>query len=116
MKKVIAILCWVLLVLTFNYSSLFGQFSKDIQGRWDLVVEKDGQQLPSWLEIYKSGRNTLVGRFVYAFGSARPVAEFKVDGEKFTFSIPPQWEGGDMDMAFEGWVEGNSLKGISLEQ
>lgn len=98
-------------LLTFGQSNLFGQFNKDIQGRWDLVVEKDGQALPSWLEIYKSGRKTLVGRFVYAFGSARPVAEFKVIGEKFTFSIPPQWEAGDKNMAFEGWLEGNNLKG-----
>ena len=111
LKKVTTILGWLILFLTINNTNLFGQFNQDIQGRWDLVIEKDGQQLPSWLEIYKSGRKTLVGRFVYAFGSARPVAEFKTANEKFTFSIPPQWEGGDMDMAFEGWLDGKDLKG-----
>ena len=84
---------------------------EDLKGRWDLVVQKDGQQLPSWLEVYKSGRSTLVGRFVYAFGSARPVAEVKMDGNKFSFQIPPQWEGGTMDMLFEGNIEGDALKG-----
>ncbi len=98
LKKVTIILGWLILLLTINNTSLFGQFSQTIQGKWDLVIEKDGQTLPSWLEIYKSGRKTLVGRFVYASGSARPIAEVKIAGEKFSFSIPPQWEGGDMDM------------------
>ena len=111
LKKIIVTLGWLILFLNINNTSLFGQFNQTIQGKWDLVIEKDGQKLPSWLEIYKSGRKTLVGRFVYASGSARPVAEFKIAGEKFSFSIPPQWEGGDMDMAFEGWLDGNGLKG-----
>ncbi|GEM_PF-133574 len=111
LKKVTIILGWLILLLTINNTSLFGQFSQTIQGKWDLVIEKDGQTLPSWLEIYKSGRKTLVGRFVYASGSARPIAEVKIAGEKFSFSIPPQWEGGDMDMVFEGWLNGNDLKG-----
>jgi len=46
-----------------------------IEGRWDLTISKDGKQLPSWLEVQHSGNSTLIGRFVYAFGSARPVAQ-----------------------------------------
>lgn len=95
----------------FNLQPLNAQFSKTIQGKWDLVIEKDGQQLPSWLEIYKSGRSTLVGRFVFAAGSARPVAEIRTVNDKFTFSIPPQWEGGKMNMTFEGTLAGEGLKG-----
>lgn len=110
-KKVSTLFAWLIFILTISTTSLFGQFHQSIQGKWDVTIEKDGQKLPSWLEIYKSGRETLVGRFVYAFGSARPVAEFKVANEKFTFSIPPQWEGGTMDMAFEGWLDGSRLKG-----
>ena len=48
-----------------------------ILGRWDIVIQKDGKELPSWLEVRHSGRETLVGRFVYEFGSARPVAHVK---------------------------------------
>jgi len=84
---------------------------QDIKGRWDLVIQKDGEELPSWLEVYKSGRNTLVGRFVYAFGSARPVAEIKMKDGKFRFQIPPQWEGGEVDMFFEGVATSEGLKG-----
>ena len=108
MLKNLALVCCLFLLST---SSLMAQFVETIQGRWDLVIEKDGQQLPSWLEIYKSGNKTLVGRFVYAFGSARPIAEIKTANEKFTFTIPPQWEGGNMDMAFEGWLKGGGLSG-----
>ena len=82
-----------------------------LEGRWDLVVSKDGKQLPSWLEITKSGNSTLVGRFVYAFGSARPVAHVMVKNGKFSFSIPPQWEEGDRNMDFEGQLIGGGLKG-----
>jgi len=110
-KKIIQASICLFLFLMSSSPTLFGQVEKEVIGKWDLVVEKDGQQLPSWLEIYKSGRKTLVGRFVYAFGSARPVGEIKVSGDKFSFAIPPQWEGGDVDMTFEGQLEGAGMKG-----
>ncbi|MCX6206076.1 MAG: DUF1080 domain-containing protein, partial [Bacteroidetes bacterium] len=66
-----------------------------LEGRWDLVIAKDGKQLPSWLEVQHSGNHTLIGRFVYAFGSARPVAEIKLNGNHFNFAIPVQWEPGN---------------------
>ena len=47
-----------------------------IEGRWDIVINKDGKQLPSWLEVRHSGNHTLVGRFVYAFGIARLPSKF----------------------------------------
>lgn len=83
----------------------------DVIGRWDLTLEKDGKAMPSWLEVQKSGTKTLVGRFCYAFGSARPISEVKPDGSKFTFSIPPQWEEGIRNMDFEFQVDGNAIKG-----
>jgi hypothetical protein len=82
-----------------------------LEGRWDLTIRKDGQQLPSWLEIEHAGTKTLVGRFVYAFGSARPIAEVKVNESKFSFSIPPQWEPGNRYMDFEGELQGEQLVG-----
>ena len=64
----------VSLVLLFLNTTIFSQDDKELEGRWDLVISKDGEQLPSWLEVKKSGYKTLVGRFVYAFGSARPIS------------------------------------------
>jgi hypothetical protein len=82
-----------------------------LEGRWDMVISYEGKELPSWLEVRHSGTHTLVGRFVYAFGSARPVAEVKVADGSFSFSIPPQWEPGENNMDFEGTQNGDALQG-----
>ncbi|MBX2915051.1 MAG: DUF1080 domain-containing protein [Cyclobacteriaceae bacterium] len=102
-------LCYTYFFLVL--STITTQAQNKLEGRWNLLIEKDGQQLPSWLEIEHSGTKTLVGRFVYAFGSARPIAVVNVTNEKFNFSIPPQWEPGDRNMDFEGELVGENLKG-----
>ena len=102
------------LFITFFTILGFSQKTSSLEGRWDLVIEKDGKQLPSWLEIRHSGHKTFVGRFVYAFGSARPVAEVKIADNRFSFSIPPQWEEGDRNMDFEGELVGDQLRGTMV--
>lgn len=97
------------------FGPLDAQDTNEIEGRWDLTVEKDGKSLPSWLEIKHSGRGTLVGRFVYAMGSARPISVIKVDDKgNFRFSIPPQWEGGSEDMIFTGRLDEEQLTGSMI--
>jgi hypothetical protein len=86
----------------------------DVIGRWDITMEKDGKSQPSWLEVQKSGNNTLIGRFTYAFGSARPISQVTSKDGKFSFSIPPQWEPEGRNMDFEFEVSGNSLKGTMV--
>jgi hypothetical protein len=86
----------------------------DVIGRWDITMNKDGKSIPSWLEVQKSGKHTLIGRFTYAFGSARPISEVKVNGGKYSFSIPPQWEPGNRNMDFEFEVSGDQLKGTMV--
>lgn len=108
-----------LFFITVSFVFLFSQTihsqkQNPLEGRWDLVIEKDGKELPSWLEIKHSGFKTLVGRFVYAFGSARPIAEVKFTDGKFSFSIPPQWEEGDRNMDFEGELIGDQLVGTMI--
>lgn len=108
----------ILAVLLVAYVSVIAQDTKALddrlEGRWDLVVSKDGKELPSWLEVEHSGYRTLVGRFVYAFGSARPISHIKFKDGKFTFSIPPQFEPGDRNMDFEGTLEGDGIKGTMV--
>lgn len=86
----------------------------DVIGRWDLTINKAGKNLPSWLEVQKSGTHTLIGRFVYAFGSARPISEVKPDNGKYSFSIPPQWEEGSRNMDFQFEVSGDKIKGTMV--
>ncbi|MBD0776487.1 DUF1080 domain-containing protein [Maribacter sp. ANRC-HE7] len=107
-KKLRIVAVVMLVTLSFQLNA---QERKSIEGKWNLTISQDGKQLPSWLEISHSGFNTLVGRFVYAFGSARPIAEVKLNKGKFSFAIPPQWEPGKRDMEFEGVMEGDQLKG-----
>ena len=85
--------------------------SKDLLGRWDLTVDKDGHQAPSWIEIKLSGFNTLVGAWVGDSGSNRPISHIKLQDGKFSFAIPPQWEGGEGDFVIEGELEGTTLSG-----
>jgi len=86
----------------------------DVIGRFDITIEKSGKSIPSWLEVQKSGTHTLIGRFTYAFGSARPISEVKVNNGKYSFSIPPQWEEGSRNMDFEFEVSGDKLKGTMV--
>ena len=85
--------------------------SKALIGRWDIAMDQDGKQVPSWLEVKLSGVSTLVGSFVSESGSARPVAEVVFKGGQFSFSIPPQWEKGEQDLVFEGELAGAGIAG-----
>lgn len=83
-----------------------------IAGRWDITVDNDGKQQPSWMGIWVSGNNTLVGEFVSSGGSARPVSHVITDNDSFHFSIPPQWEREPNDLTVRGIVKGDIATGI----
>ena len=85
--------------------------AKGLIGRWDLTVDKDGKEVPSWLEVKLSGMDVLVGAFVADAGSARPVSYITLKSGKFSFQIPPQWEGGGGLFTIEGELTGDGLKG-----
>jgi hypothetical protein len=85
--------------------------STKLEGRWDLTLNVDGKESPSWLEVTHSGHKTLVGHFVGVVGSARPIAKINVTGNKFNFAIPPQWETGENDMTVEGTWSGKQITG-----
>lgn len=85
--------------------------SAKLEGRWDLTVMVDGKESPSWLEVTHSGHKTLVGHYVAVVGSARPVSEITTNGNKFSFSIPPQWEEGANDLKVEGTWTGKQIAG-----
>lgn len=84
----------------------------ELAGRWDLTVIENGKERPSWLEIEVSGLKTLVGRFVASGGSARPVSKIILDQNKFSFSIPPQWEREEKDLVLEGEPTAEGIKGV----
>ena len=103
-------------IASFLLSTVFiqSQDSKALEGTWNLIITEDGKEVPSWLEISHSGNSTLVGRFCYKTGSARPVAEVKVNDGKFSFAIPAQWEPKGIDMQLIGMEDGEGLKGTLI--
>jgi len=82
-----------------------------LEGRWDINVSYSGKQRPAWLEVWRSGNKTLVGRVMLMVGSARPISEVNFDNGKFNFTIPPQWDNGDGDIRFEGTLYPDSVSG-----
>jgi len=102
-------------LLPLFYTGLSAQTNNQpaIIGHWDLTVDMgNNQSSPSWLDVKLSGIKTLVGYFVSDAGSARPISKVTVDGQKVTFSIPPQWEFGLNDLVFEGTVETDKIFGV----
>jgi hypothetical protein len=82
-----------------------------ILGRWDINITTPDGLKPSWLEVEKSGRDAVVGRFVGIVGSARPIARIVASGDSLSFSIPHQWETGDGDLTVSAKVQGTGLAG-----
>jgi hypothetical protein len=72
------------------------------------------REFPSWLEIHRSGVKMLVGEFVGAGGSARPISRVDLENGKLRFSIPQQWESQDKNLEFEGNLQGDSLVGTII--
>ncbi|NAY90960.1 DUF1080 domain-containing protein [Muricauda sp. JGD-17] len=112
--KIHTLVFFFVLMFCFSFQGLSQKLSP-IEGRWDLEMKFKGNTVPSWLEIRYSGHETLVGRFVFAFGSARPIAEIKIFGDdRFTFSIPRQWEPKGGHMIFHGQLENDNIKGTMI--
>ncbi len=67
--------CRIGILILLLFSSTISVNAQDdtsaIEGRWDLTITMADKQLPSWLEVQHSGVRTLVGRLVFASGSAR---------------------------------------------
>lgn len=92
----------------------FAQDTKVLEGRWDITLTMNGKESPSWLEVQHSGVRTLVGRFVFLNGSARPISKVNFKDGKFSFTIPPQWEQETRDLEFEGVITATGLSGSMI--
>ncbi|MDO1448652.1 DUF1080 domain-containing protein [Rhodocytophaga aerolata] len=109
-------LVWVVFLscIGVSQSLLFAAVSpaqEPILGRWDITVQSPNGETPSWLEVKHSGHATLVGYFVGASGSARPISKIEFTGGQLRFSIPPQWETEKNDLVVEGRLQGEQLTG-----
>jgi hypothetical protein len=87
-----------------------------VVGRWDLTVQGPKGTFPSWLEVRRSGRRTLVGAYVGQFGSARPISRVDFRDGRLHFAVPPQWEARSDDQRFDGRLEGEVLRGETTDE
>lgn len=107
-------LCAVACILLTSFTKANNSYLSDtsfITGRWDITINISGKTYPSWLEIERSGNNSLVGQFVGVLGSARPISKVSFSNGKISFSIPRQWEDGTNDLSFEATIQADSLIG-----
>ncbi|MFN2374248.1 MAG: DUF1080 domain-containing protein [Cyclonatronaceae bacterium] len=91
--------------------------SDSVIGRWNITVQKNGGEYPSWLEVNRSGFNRLTGYFVGLEGSARPISEIKYSDTRnvYYFAIPPQWKRSGDDLYFEFSPVNGGMSGIQAE-
>jgi len=111
MNKLFLLLCLSAVTVINTFAAGTPADSVSIVGRWDITIDANGNPEPSWLEVRLSGHRTLVGDFVGTGGSARPVSQIHYAGGRLRFAIPPQWEGGNGNLVFEGEVQGDGLAG-----
>jgi Domain of Unknown Function (DUF1080) len=82
-----------------------------IEGRWDITIDMEGKNAPSWLEVRHSGTHGFIGEFTGISGSARPISKVNFAEGKMSFSIPPQWEPESNDLTVDGTLDGDNLSG-----
>lgn len=113
--RVVMPFCFLLLSGFVAPVIVFAQLSiPEIEGRWDMTVNMDGKQNPSWFEVVHSGHKRLVGHFVGTGGSARPISQVFYSNGKLKFSLPPQWEAEDRDFEIEGTLNNGTLTGTMV--
>lgn len=83
-------------------------------GRWDITITTPDGPRPSWLEVERSGRDAIIGRFVGVVGSARPISAIAADADSLSFTIPHQWENGDGELTVRGRLQGDGLAGTMI--
>lgn len=82
-----------------------------VLGHWDITIHTPDGDRPSWLELWLSGRDAVVGRIVGIVGSARPISLVQMTGDSLHFAVPHQWESGDGDLTVDGRLTNNRLAG-----
>ncbi|MDQ3535857.1 MAG: DUF1080 domain-containing protein [Bacteroidota bacterium] len=100
----------------FIPSGLFAQATfpgSEAIGKWNITVQTKEGKHPAWLDVQRSGIKTLVGHYVGADGSARPISEIKYsEGDKsYSFSIPQQWKQSDNDVYIQFRMSNDEIIG-----
>jgi len=118
MEKFLSLIKYYLLaILTVACypAEIIAQSDSEVTGRWNITVQLPDGDFPGWLEIKRSGFNTMTGRYVGSEGSARPISRihYSEENQVYSFSIPPQWKRIDEELHFEFALDGDNLTGTT---
>lgn len=98
-----------------KYETAANETPADVNGKWDLTIEIQGQNLPVSLNLSQEDAN-LQGNFESPFGTGT-ITEGKVSGSKVKATVNVNFQGQEMDVLLNGNVESeNSMKGVLSAQ
>lgn len=98
-------------------------FAASINGKWvsERKMERDGNTMVI-IQTFdlKSDGSKLTGKLTTAFGENEPmtadIKDGKIDGDKFSFNVTLTTPGGEFAMAYEGKIDGDTLKGTATRE
>jgi zinc protease len=82
----------------------------DVTGKWDLMLEIQGQQLPVSLDLVQ-GIDKVTGRLDSMLGSGE-IEVGKVSGNKLSAVTETEIQGQPVSLSLAGTVEDNTMKGV----
>lgn len=98
-------------------------FAADIDGKWlaERTMERDGQSftVKRTFDLTSNGANlngTTSLWFRETEGRPVRIADGKIDGNKFSFSVTYSTTEGELKVTYSGTVEGGTLKGTTTRE
>lgn len=82
----------------------------NVGGVWSVIVEAPGQSVPITITLNQQG-NALSGSINSSFIGTAPIRNGSVTSNGFNFQSTVQFGGQELDLAFNGRVDGNSVEG-----
>lgn len=92
-----------------NYGKAITGAAADVNGKWNLIVDFQGQQLPITLTLNQMGE--MVSGSLDSMMGKGEIANAKVSGNKFTSVAKTQLQGQPVDLNINGIIDGDSMKG-----
>jgi zinc protease len=92
-----------------TYSNANTGTPANVNGKWNLTIDFQGQQLPVRLMLKQDG-GKVSGSLESMMGKGE-IADAKVSGNKFNGTAKSQIQGQSVDLVISGTVDGNSMKG-----
>lgn len=92
-----------------EYGKTMNEETADVNGKWKLVLDFQGQKLPVSLTLEQNAE-TVTGKLETMLGDGKITAG-KVSGTKLSATADAEIQGQSMEFVINGYVDGNSING-----